>query len=333
MMLSEAPASIAARPFAQPSWRRALLQFGHTLLLYAVAMYLMFALLPISWFLTLPLALVAAAAYLRLFMIGHDCTHRSYLPTRWQNNALGNIIGVLTNTPLEYWGNQHAKHHRTTGNLDRRGAGDVTMLTVVEYQQAGRWARIWYRIYRNPFMLMFVFAPIYFIFMLRWPFEHERPTRAIWLSVLGTNLGVGIYYGVMIWAFGLVPFLLVYGPVVWLSSVGAVWLFYMQHQFDDTYWARDDAWSYHDATLYGSSFYDLPRLLHWASGNIGYHHIHHLNPRIPNYKLADCFASSPAVQNATHITFSQSLRLAMLALWDEDQKRLISFGEYRRRYL
>ncbi|XOV88033.1 MAG: fatty acid desaturase [Pseudomonadota bacterium] len=327
MALSEAPASLAARAFAAPSYKKALFQFGHTILLYGVAIFLMFQLLPTSWWLSLAVAPVAVAAYLRLFMIGHDCAHRSYLPKRWQNNLLGNLVGVLTNTPLLYWGSQHAMHHRTTGNLDRRGAGDVNTMTVEEYRLASLPARIWYRIYRNPFMLMVVFAPIYFIFMLRLPLEQKKPSRAIWYSVVGTNLGISLYYGTLIWLVGVESFLLVFGPVVFLSSVGAVWLFYIQHQFEDAYWQRDADWNYHDATLYGSSFYDLPRWAHWATGNIGYHHIHHLNPRVPNYSLAACYASDPAVRDAKSISFLQSLSLGRLALWDEAAGRMIRFDE------
>lgn len=331
MNLSETPASIVARSFATPSYTQAFFQFGHTILLYLGSIYLMFLAQPHSVGLMLLLSLPATAAYLRLFMIGHDCTHRSYLPKRWQNTLLGTLVGVLTNAPLLYWGSQHAAHHRTTGNLDRRGAGDVTTMTTDEYEAAPFLARVWYRIYRNPFVLMLVFAPIYFVVMLRWPLEQKKPSRAVWYSVIGTNLGIAVYYGVLIWLFGLIPFLMVYTPVVVMSSIAAVWLFYMQHQFDDTYWARNEHWRYTDATLQGSSFYDLPAFFHWVSGNIGYHHIHHLNPRIPNYKLRQCYDSSPALQVAKRISFLQSLRLAFLALWDEQENRLISFREYDNR--
>lgn len=331
MTVSDTTAADAARDFARPSWRRAGFQFGHTIILFAVTIYLMFLALPVHYALTLALSLVATAAYLRLFMIGHDCSHRSYLPRRWQNALLGNLIGVLTNTPLKYWGHQHLIHHRTMGNLDQRGTGDVTTLTIEEFDNASFAQRIWYRIYRNPYLLMFVFAPIHFLFLQRLPLEHKNPSREIWLSVMGTNVGIAIYYGTLIYLVGLVPFLLVYLPVVTFSSIGAVWLFYIQHQFEDTYWKRDQEWTYRDATLNGSSFYDLPRWGHWISGNIGYHHIHHLNPRIPNYRLAACHAASLALQRARHIRFRESFRLANLALWDEQAERLVSFKEYSQR--
>ena len=329
--LRKSPASLAARQFAKPSYVKAAFQFGNSIVLFAVSIYLMFALLPISYVLTLALSVIASIAYLRLFMIGHDCSHRSYLPKRWQNMFLGNFIGVLTNTPLHYWGSQHATHHRTTGNLDRRGTGDVTTLTVGEFANSNRGERAWYRLGRNPWILMFLFAPIHFVFMQRFPLEQKKPSKKIWRSIMGTNLGICVYYGTMIQLFGLTPFLMVYIPVIMLSSTAAVWLFYMQHQFDDAYWERDDSWSYEEATLNGSSFYNLPRWLHWISGNIGYHHIHHLNPRVPNYNLPVCYASSPAVHDAKTIGFWESFRLAKLALWDESEKRLISFREYDQR--
>jgi omega-6 fatty acid desaturase (delta-12 desaturase) len=278
---------------------------------------------------TLALSLVAGAAYLRLFMIGHDCSHGSYLPKKWQNSLLGNLIGVLTNTPLHYWGTQHAMHHRSTGNLDKRGDGDVVTLTVEEYQASGWLSRLSYRVYRNPWVLFFFSAPLHFVVLQRVPLGEQAKTWSGWRSVMGTNLGICIYYGSLIAFFGLTPFLLVFVPVVMLSSLGAVWLFYVQHQFEDAYWARNGEWNYHDATLQGSSFYDLPRWLHWVSGNIGYHHIHHLNPKVPNYHLPDCYAQQPALQGARKLGLMESLSTAWLALWDEKAGRLVSFGSLK----
>ena len=296
--------------------------------MYGVSIYLMFAVLPISYGYTLALSLLATAAHVRLFMIGHDCAHLSYLPKRgWQNKVVGNIVGVLTNTPVGYWGSQHLIHHQTTGNLDNRGAGDVVTLTIEEYENMPFGGRVWYRISRNPWILMFLFAPIHFLIMQRFPFEQEKASRKIWLSIMGTNLGIGLYYAALITMFGIESVLLVYTPILLMSSTIAVWLFYVQHQFDDAYWEREDSWNYKDATLKGSSFYNLPRWLHWATGNIGYHHLHHLNPRIPNYRLAACHASDPMFNEGKSIRFWESFRLAKLALWDEPQRQLISFAE------
>lgn len=330
-MTSDESASKIARGFASSSYTKALFQFGNTLLLYVASIYLMFLLLPVSYGYVLAISLLATVAHVRLFMIGHDCAHQSYLPrTSWQNKALGSFVGVLTNTPLDYWGSQHLLHHQTVGNLDRRGYGDVDTLTTDEFEAKSFWARVWYRIGRNPYVLMFIFAPIYFVIMLRYPFEQKQAPRKIWLSIMGTNLGMVFYYGGLIALFGLTPVLLVFTPVVIMSSAIATWLFYVQHQFDEAYWERKEAWNYKDATLQGSSFYNLPRWLHWATGNIGYHHIHHLNPKVPNYKLADCYESDPMLQEGKSIKFWESFRLAKLALWDESNRRLISFAEFYR---
>jgi len=325
-------ASQLAKDFASSSYAKALFQFGNTLVLYVVSVYLMFTLLPVSYGYVLAISLLATVAHVRLFMIGHDCAHQSYLPRirSWQNKALGNFVGVLTNTPLDYWASQHLLHHQTVGNLDRRGHGDVNTLTTKEFEASSFWRRVWYRVGRNPYILMFIFAPIHFVIMQRYPFEQTKAPRKIWLSIMGTNLGMAIYYGGLISLFGLIPVLLVFAPIVVLSSAIATWLFYVQHQFDEAYWERQEAWKYKDATLQGSSFYNLPGWLHWVTGNIGYHHLHHLNPKIPNYKLAACYASDPMLKEGKSIGFWESFRLAKLALWDESDRRLISFAEFSR---
>lgn len=328
-MTGDASVAQIVRNFASASYTKALFQFGNTLLLYVASIYLMFVLLPVSYWLALAIAPLAIVAHVRLFMIGHDCAHQSYIPKRsWLNKVIGNLVGVITNTPLDYWGSQHLLHHQTVGNLDRRGYGDVSTLTTEEFEAAPFWERVWYRIGRNPYILMFIFAPIYFVIMLRYPFEQPKAPKKIWLSIMGTNVGMAIFYGGLISLLGLTPVLLVFAPVVLLSSAVATWLFYVQHQFDEAYWERQESWSYKEATLQGSSFYNLPRWLHWATGNIGYHHIHHLNPKVPNYNLAACYESDPSVQQAKSIKFWESFRLAKLSLWDESNRRLISFKEF-----
>lgn len=331
MEVGKSPAFLISREYANANSTRALFQFGYTIGLFALAVGLMFATLEIHYGLTLLLSVVATIAYLRLFMIGHDCGHGSYFPQRWQNNLLGNIVGVLTCTPFRYWAKQHAMHHRTTGNLDKRGDGDVVTKTVTEFESASWFARTCYRFYRNPFFMLFVSAPVHFLLLQRLPLGQQMKTRGGWISVMGTNIGICFYYGTLIALFGLVPFLMVYGPIVLLSSAGAVWLFYVQHQFEDAYWKNNESWSYEQATLNGSSFYDLPQWLHWATGNIGYHHIHHLNPRVPGYRLPDCFKENPLLQEARYLSLSESLATAKLALWDEAGQRLISFREYAHR--
>lgn len=330
--VSKTPAFVASRPYSKASYAAVIWQFGHTIVLYALVIWLMFESLAIHYALTLALALVANAAYTRLFMIGHDCGHGSYLPKKWQNAWLGEFIGVLTNTPLKYWANQHLIHHKTTGNLDKRGDGDVITKTIEEYEQINPWEKFCYRVYRNPFFLLLIAAPLHFVVLQRLPLGEQWHSKEGWISVMGTNLGIAIYYGTLIYFFGLNAFLLVYVPVVMLSSITAVWLFYVQHQFDDAYWKRNDEWTYHDATLQGSSFYDLPKWLHWATGNIGYHHIHHLNPRVPNYKLAACYENSVDLQDTKKLGMIDSLSTAFLALWDEAEGRMITFAQYKTLY-
>lgn len=332
LRVSQTPAFIATRQFNHADYWALFWQFGHTMALFTVSIGLMFASLSVHYSLTLILALPAIAAYVRLFMIGHDCGHESYLPKRWQNRVLGNFIGVLTNTPIGYWARQHLQHHKTTGNLDKRGDGDVMTMTVNEFQAASPFSRFCYRIYRNPFFLNLVAAPVHFVFLQRLPLGKQMKTLEGWLSVMGTNIGIALYYGSLIMLFGWKAFLLVYVPVVWLSATIAVWLFYMQHQFEGAFWKKDEEWDYHSATLQGSSFYDLPKWLHWVTGNIGFHHIHHLNPRVPNYHLEACYKSSEALQETNRLSISTSLKTAFLALWDEETERLISFAEYERKF-
>lgn len=321
------------RPYARASYPRALWQLCSTFALYAITIGLMFATaLPDSalgapYALTLLLSVVAAVAYMRLFMIGHDAGHGSFLPEAWQNVVVGNLMGVLTNTPIGYWARQHHLHHQGNSNLDKRGNGDVDMMTAEEFRNASALRRACYRIYRNPFFLFGIAAPVHFVLLQRYPIGHQARTRSGWASVMGTNLGIAVYYGALIAAFGLVPFLKVYMPVLLLSSAGAVWLFYVQHQYEGTYYRRREDWDYQRAALEGSSFYDLPRILHWASANIGYHHIHHLNPKVPNYRLPACHDEVDLFQNATRLTLRGSLSAARLAIWDEAQRKLVGFRE------
>ncbi|MFT7220163.1 MAG: omega-6 fatty acid desaturase (delta-12 desaturase) [Candidatus Azotimanducaceae bacterium] len=331
MEVTKSPAFLASRQYAHPTYLKALFSLGHTVLLFVVTIGLMFITLQVHYGLTLLLSLVASALYLRLFMIGHDCGHGSYFPKKWQNALLGSFIGVLTGTPFRYWAKQHAKHHATTGNLDKRGDGDVITKTAEEFNESGWFAQICYRFYRNPWFMLLVSAPVHFVLLQRLPLGDQMKTREGWISVMGTNVGICFYYGTLIAIFGLVPFLMVYIPILMLSSAGAVWLFYVQHQFEDAYWSRKDTWTYDQATLTGSSFYDLPRWLHWATGNIGYHHIHHLNPKVPGYQLPDCFDANPVLQQARYLSVRKSLATANLALWDEDAQRLISFKENSQR--
>jgi omega-6 fatty acid desaturase (delta-12 desaturase) len=330
-MSNSADAFRLTRPYATAVYGSALWQLANTLALYACTIALMFWTVTtpgIPYVATLALSLVASVGYMRLFMIGHDTSHDSFMPKKWENVVVGNLMGVLTNTPVAYWGRQHHLHHQGNGNLDKRGNGDVQMMTVEEFRTASVGQRIWYRVYRNPFFLFFVAAPVHFVVLQRYPFGHQSKALSGWRSVLGTDLGILLYYGALIAAFGWSAFLQVYVPVVWLSAAGAVWLFYVQHQYEGTYFERQSGWRYQDAALEGSSFYNIGPFLHWCCANIGYHHIHHLNPKVPNYRLPTCHAETPDLREPAYVlSLRESISTATLALWDEDRQKLVSFKE------
>ncbi len=279
----------------------------------------------LTWLLAVP----AAAFLVRLFIIQHDCGHRSFFPSRLGNDILGTLLGVITLTPHSYWRRSHNLHHATCGNLQKRGIGDIELLTVSEYQALPWPKRLAYRLYRNPLVLLVV-GPVYvFVVKYRLPLDLIRRYPRLLISVMITNLVIaGILVGLGI-AFGFLDLLLVQGPIVLFSSAAGVWLFYVQHQFAQTYWRRGTDWDFQQAAVLSSSYYDLPQPLRWLSGNIGIHHLHHLSSRIPNYRLAACLAEIPALQTLNRITLSDSLSCFRLALWDEGTQRLISFKASR----
>lgn len=316
-------------PYAKPSVGRSVFQLLNSAVPYAVVWFLMLASLEVSYWLTLLLALPAAGFLVRLFIIQHDCGHGAFFRSRAANNALGSLLGVLTLTPYAYWRRTHAIHHATSGNLDHRGSGDVTTLTVEEYRALSRWARLRYRVYRQP-LIMFVVGPVYeFILRLRLPLGTPWSWRREWASVLWTNLALAAVVAAMWATIGIRAFLAIQLPISLIAGIAGVWLFYIQHQFADTYWERDDAWDFHAAGLEGSSYYDLPGILHWFTGNIGVHHVHHLSSRIPNYRLRECLRENPELQQVRRLTLLGSLKCARLNLWDEERRRLIGFRHLR----
>lgn len=271
----------------------------------------------------------AAGLLVRLFMIQHDCGHGSFFRGRLANDWVGRAIGVVTLTPYGYWRHTHALHHASSGNLDHRGFGDIDTLTVREFLARPRWRRILYRLYRHP-MVMFGVGPAYlFILRHRFPIGMMRSGRKPWLSTMGTNAVIALSVAAMIRLFGFWPFILVHLPITVLASSIGVWLFYVQHQFERTTWSHDEAWTFHEAALHGSSYYHLPHVLRWVTANIGVHHIHHLCSRIPCYRLAEVLRDHPRLAAIGRISIPQSLNCVRLALWDEDGRRLISFGEIR----
>ena len=284
-----------------------------------------------TW-LYLLLILPTAGFLLRLFLIQHDCGHGSFFHSRLGNDWVGRLIGVLTLTAYDYWRRTHAEHHASSGNLDRRGMGDVDTLTVAEYQKLSPLMRLRYRVYRHP-LVMFGLGPFYlFVVQHRLPIGLMRAGWQPWLSTMLTNAGIFILAGALIWWLGAVMFLMLYLPVFILAGSAGVWLFFVQHQFEETIWAKNQHWNAQEAALYGSSHYDLPPVLRWFTANIGVHHVHHLASRIPYYRLPQVMRDHPALQQVSRLTLRQSLGCIRLVLWDEARQRLISFRELNRVY-
>lgn len=284
-----------------------------------------------GYWLGLLLEVPAAGLLVRLFMIQHDCGHGSFFRSRIANDWVGRAIGVVTLTPYDYWRHNHARHHANSGNLDHRGLGDIDTLTVREFLAQSRWRRILYRLYRHP-MVMFGVGPTYlFVLKHRLPVGMMRGGWRPWLSTMGTNAAIAALVAAVIWLVGYRPFLLVHLPITVLAASIGVWLFYVQHQFEDTYWSHDEDWSFHEAALLGSSHYHLPVVLRWFTANIGIHHIHHLSSRIPCYRLPDVLRDHPQLAGVGRMTLLQSLRSVPLVLWDEERLQLVSFADVRTR--
>jgi omega-6 fatty acid desaturase (delta-12 desaturase) len=277
----------------------------------------------------LALVPLAAAFLMRLFMIQHDCGHGAFLPSPRLNDWLGRLIGVLTLTPYDYWRRAHAIHHATSGALDRRTIGGIDTLTVAEYLALPWRGRLGYRLYRHP-LVMFGLGPA-FVFLV----QHRLPVGMMkggwrpWVSTMATNFCAVLLVATLAKMIGFLPFVLVYLPVVTLAASMGVWLFFVQHQFEDTYWARDGAWEFHEAAFRSSSHYDLPAPLRWITANIGVHHVHHLSSRIPYYRLGQVMRDEPALRDAQRLTLGRSLKCVGLALWDDAERKLISFDELR----
>jgi omega-6 fatty acid desaturase (delta-12 desaturase) len=309
--------------YQKPSAPRALWQIANTLGPYAFLWYVMYHTLTISWWITAPLAVLAGAFLVRVFIIFHDCGHGSFFKSRAANDFWGFLCGILTLTPYYHWRWEHSLHHATAGDLDRRGTGDVWTMTVQEYLESSRWKRFAYRLARNPIVL-FVIAPFYlFVIRNRLPAAHaNRRERHSVYSMNLAILGVG---AAMAAIFGLKAYLLIQLTTAMVAGSAGVWLFYVQHQFEGVYWERRDEWDYAAAALQGSSFYKLPRVLQWFSGNIGFHHIHHLSPRIPNYNLEKCHNADPLFQQVKPITLFASFKSFTFRLWDERRRKLVGY--------
>jgi len=275
------------------------------------------------YWLTLVLVAVAAAFLVRIFILFHDCVHGSLFRSKGLNTFFGYMFGVLVFTPFEDWRFSHLKHHGSYANLDARGFGDIWTMTRKEYDTSSWATRLGYRLFRNPLVLLGLGALFSFLLRFRLPgYQTKRRER---MSVLLTNLLIVGVALIAAWAVGWKTYVLIQLPVIWLAGTLGIWLFYVQHQFEGVYWARRDDWDPVRAAMEGSSFYDLPPVLRWFSGNIGYHHVHHLGPRIPNYRLQECFEAIPALQSRQPLTLRDSLACIRLKLWDEDRQELVAF--------
>ena len=280
------------------------------------------------YWLTLLLALPTAGLLVRLFIIQHDCGHSSFFRSRAANDLVGRCLSLLTLTPYYSWKRDHAAHHASTGNLDRRGRGDVETLTVAEYQASSASRKLVYRLFRSPLVMVLLGAPINFILLQRFPKRHELGNRQSLRSILSLDFALLLAFGLPIALFGARPVFGTYLPVIIIASWIGNWLFFVQHQFEEAHWERDGDWDFHVAALVGSSYFKLPPLLQWFSGNIGLHHVHHLCSRVPNYRLQACLDAGPELQEvAKVISLRQSLGCWRLVLWDEHRGRLVGFRD------
>jgi omega-6 fatty acid desaturase (delta-12 desaturase) len=314
-------------PYMRPTWKAAVQQLLNTVLPLLVLWVLMFLSLRISYWLTLPLGILASGFLVRTFILFHDCGHNSFTPSVRANKLIGFFLGILVLTPGEQWWKSHAIHHATSGNLNKRGVGDVDTLTVEEYKKKSWLNRLGYNLFRFP-PVMFGLGPIWmFLIMNRFP--SPRFTRKETMSVVWTNLGLVIWFGLLSLLFGgPLNVAIVILPVVWLGGMMGIWMFYVQHQYEEVYWARDKEWSYEFSAVKGASYYQLPRILQWITGNIGFHHIHHLSPRIPNYNLSRAYDEQPLLRSeVTVIKFLEGFKTVRLSLINEGQRRMVSFRD------
>jgi omega-6 fatty acid desaturase (delta-12 desaturase) len=313
--------------YAKSDMRRSLWQIANTLIPYFVLWYLMIRSVEISYWITLPLAVLAAGFLMRAFIIFHDCGHGSFFKSQKLNDFVGIITGILNFTPYHRWKHDHAIHHATASDLDRRGTGDVYTMTVKEYLAAPWWKKTGYRIMRNPFALLGVGPLLVFVITQRIPLPSQgRREKA---SVWWTNFALAAIAAVMCLLVGWKTYVLVQLPIIFISSTLGIWLFYVQHNFDPSYWDNHEGWEFVKAGLQGSSFYKLHPILQWFSGNIGFHHIHHLSSKIPNYNLPQCYYENPLF-HVKPLTFVASLKSLSLRLYDEEQKMMVGWNALKR---
>lgn len=316
--------------YREPSTRRSIMELVITLVPFVFLWALAWVSLSVSYWLAFGLAVLNGGFLVRIFVIQHDCGHASFFQNRKTQDWVGRVLGVLTLTPYDVWRRTHSIHHAHHGDLDKRGIGDVLTLTVEEYRARSRFGRLLYRLYRHP-LILFVLGPSYlFILQNRLPLGLMNQGWRYWTSAMGTNAMIAIVLALIIWLGGLMPVLLIYLPTSVIAATIGVWLFYVQHQFEETHWAKGEDWQLHDAALEGSSHYVLPQPLRWLTANIGIHHVHHLYSRIPFYRLSEVLRDHADLAQAQRLTIRESLASVRLHLWDEQRQRLMSFREERR---
>ncbi|RBP25245.1 MULTISPECIES: fatty acid desaturase [Bacillus] len=315
-------------PFEKSTAKKSVWQIINTVVPFIILWYLAYKSLSVSYWLALVPAVLAAGFMTRVFIIFHDCTHHSFFKSRRVNRIVGTCMGVLTLFPFDQWGHEHSVHHATSGNLDKRGTGDIWTLTLNEYLAAPFRLRLAYRLYRNPFV-MFVLGPIY-VFLLKNRFNRKGARKKERMNTYLTNVLIVALVGLLCWAIGWQSFLLVHGSIFLIAGSIGIWLFYVQHTFEDSYFEEDKEWEYVKAAVEGSSFYKLPKILQFLTGNIGFHHVHHLSPRVPNYKLEEAHNNTLPLKNVPTITLATSLRSLRFRLWDEQNNNFVSFKDAKK---
>jgi omega-6 fatty acid desaturase (delta-12 desaturase) len=312
-------------PFEKTDTKASIKQVINTMGPLFVLWYTAYLSLSISYWLTLPILIVTSGFMVRTFILFHDCCHQSFFKSRKANDILGTITGILTLVPYQQWKHSHSTHHATSSNLDKRGTGDMWLLTVSEYLASPWWLRIAYRVYRNPFIMLGI-GP-FAVFLLQYRFNVKGAKRKERINTYVTNISIVALYTVLCLAIGWQAFLMIQGPIFFIAGLMGIWLFYVQHQFEDSYFEKEEEWSYVQAAVEGSSYYKLPKLLQWITGNIGFHHVHHLSPKVPNYNLEKAHNTTLPLQQATTITIRTSLKSLSFHLWDEERKTFIGFKD------
>lgn len=314
-------------PFATSDMKISIIQIINSFVPFFLLWFLAYQSLSISFWLSLPFSIVAAGFVVRIFIIFHDCTHMSFFKSGKANRILGTITGIITHFAFEKWKRDHSIHHATSSNLDKRGTGDVWVMTVDEYTEASFWGRLGYRLYRNP-LIMFGLGPFY-LFLISNRFNRKGAKRKERWNTYLINVSLIAIYALLIWLIGWQALLMVQLPIIFIAGSLGVWLFYVQHQFEDSYFENEEEWDYVKAAVDGSSYYKLPKVLQWLTGNIGFHHVHHLSPRVPNYQLEKAHESTPPLQKATTITLKTSLQSIRFRLYDQASRTFVSFKEYK----